>query len=723
MLLPAHPGRVSVAMILSMLCSLCACTPPAPTNAAANAAPPPVEGRIPTDYRKVDASSPAVPDWVMTTPDERDGQHFLVALSEFHASEQDARDTALKNARREYAQYTGVEVSDVDEVIRAMYGSSSDVFDPTVAGRSVTSQKTDAQVSRIKAKQWYSEKYRASKGGVEQGLVYKYWVLVSVPIDEYDRVQQWKKQKRDDQIAQRVKLEATAMFELERHLQTNREKIGEIQRSLEGGDPVASLALIKSEWDRLFEAESRFKALGSPYQEKTDKLQEAQRSVANLIGRVRSSVQIDCGRSATISATSKIRNYPLPAWLCAKTASGSQPLPNVPLTLSDPGGAVIARAVTDRNGRGEFLLNQLEPGRYRVGLDLDSGILSTLDKGIAKSLSIVENHIVVTPANNDFEAAIHNALTLLFSGPSQSQAGDYRVILGPVIYGPSRQGTELSLAVQRQLRMNLTRMNGLSVIEPRPRDANVITQAVTRGIAIQKNSGTTAATASPKLGSASFQAVIDGAEAALETSYALRGDEVQFDMTLREAGTDKILAAAAVPIPRTAIPDGVEILPAASTLPAPAPPPTVASPIRLQVTSHLGDGQTYREGETISYFVNTDRDAYILLIYEDAAHNLIQILPNRYSGAGFFRAGNLLQIPAPNDRFEFVITAPFGTEKVWAFAASRPFAQLPGNELENGLTLLNGTLNGIVQSLRRHGQSAGSSYGEAQAVISTVAKK
>lgn len=723
MLQPHRHAKTAVVLLATTLLGLPACAPSAPTAATAPAnTPPPIEGRTPTDYRKIDASAPAIPAWVLTIPDDSDNQHFLVALSEYHASEQDARDTALKNARREYAQYTGVEVSDVDEVIRAMYGVSSDVFDPTVAGRAKTTQKTDAQVSRIKAKQWYFEKYQASKGKVAQGQVFKYWVLVSVPVDEYDRVQAWRKQKRDDLTAAQQKRDDAAKSELAQQLQIYRDKLAEIQRNIDGGEPVLALAAIKAERDRLYETEKRFSANGSPYLEMIDKLQNAQRNVTSLVGQVRASLQIDCGRSGTISATSNARGYPVPAWACAKTPAGTRPLPNLPLTLMDQKGAVMARAITDRNGRGEFHLNQLEPGRYRVGLDLESGILATLDKGIAESLAVIENHVMVTQAENEFEAAIHNAVVLLFAGQNQSSDSDYRVILGPVTYGSSRQGTELSLEVQRQLRKDLTRMQGLSVIEPRPRDTNVVAQAVTRGIAIQKNTAQSTAATAPNLGAASFQAIIDGAEAALETTYDLRGDAIAFDLTLRQAGTDMVLSAAPVSIPRSAVPAGVEIFPAVA--PPPFPPATVptAATIRLQVTSHLGDGQTYREGDAISYFVNSDRDAYLLLIYEDAAHNLIQILPNRYSGEGFFRAGNLLQIPAPNDRFEFVITAPFGTEKVWAFASSRPFAPPAGDSLENGLVLLRGNLNGIVQSLRRTGQAAGNAYGEAQAVITTVAQ-
>lgn len=717
---------VFAATFLCLSLSSCSSAPPVNASDTSLSSPPSIEGRVPTEYSKLAASSAQAPDWILNVPDDRDGQHFLVTLSEYHASEQDARETAMKNARKEYAQYTGVEVSEVDEIIRAMYGQSSDVFDPTVAGRSKSTQTTDAQVSRIKAKQWYWEKYQASKGGKPQGQVFKSWVLVTVPVDEYERVQAWKRERqlKTEQSKKNRELEAAA--ELERQLRLHQERIAESSRMAAGGEAINALVMIKAEWDRLYAATNQFKSAGDHLNAKIPALEDAQRETIAQSVRIRNAIIIDSGRFSTINALTAAREYVVPAW--AWTKSGAKPLPltNVPLLLSSPSGEEKARALTDRNGRAEFRVSKLEPGRYRIGIDVAAGSLSTLDAGMASALKSVETHIVVSSAADEFEGAIHNALSQLFAGPSQSPLFAYRVTLGPVTYGTTRQGSELSLVVQRQLRQELTKLDGLTVMEPRPRDVNVMAQAVTRGIAIQKTANESKETA-PAIGSSAIQAIIDGAAAALETSYTVMGNVLVFDMTLREAGTDKILAASVVNVPRTSIPEGIEILPVTASLPPPPlPPPSPSAQsgpkIRLQITSHLGDGQTYREGDSISYFVSTDMDAYLLLIYADAGNNLIQILPNRYSGEGFFPAGKYLQIPGPRDRFEFTITAPFGLERVWAFASSRPFPRIKGAELENGLFLLQSDLNSIVKTLRQVAKEPGTAYGEAQATVTTVAK-
>lgn len=721
--LTPHCAVVAACFMLSLVA--CSSTPPQGNTADATfSSPPPVEGRVPTEYSKIAASAPQTPDWILNIPDDSAGQHFLVALSEYHASEQDARDTAMQNARKEYAQYTGVEVSEVDEIIRAMYGQSSDVFDPTVAGRSKSTQTTDAQVSRIKAKQWYWEKYQAVKSGKTQGQVFKSWVLVTVPIDEYDRVQAWKRERqlKSEQMKQSRELAAAA--ELDRHLQLHQVRIAEANTLAASAGTIDALVLLKAEWDRLYSAINQFKSSRELQSDKIIALEEAQREIIGYSTRVRNAIILDSGRFCTINALSATREYVVPAWAWAKSGTKPMPLANVPLIMHSPSGEVTARALTDRNGRAEFRAGRLVPGRYRIGIDLSGGALASLDKGMAASLQSIETHLTVSAAADEFEGAIHNALSQLFAGPSQTPLFAYRVILGPVTYGTTRQGSELSLVVQRQLRQELTRLDGLSVLEPRPRDVNVMAQAVTRGIAIQKTASETN-TPTPAIGSSAIQAIIDGAEAALETTYSIMGNVLVFDMTLREAGTDKVLAASVVNVPRTAIPQGVEILPA---LAPPALQPTVAPAtrpgptIRLQITSHLGDGQTYGEGDSISYFVSTDQDAYLLLIYADAANNLIQILPNRYSGNAFFPAGKYLQIPGSNDRFEFTITAPFGLERVWAFASSRPFPRLNGADLDNGLILLNGDLTSLMKTLRQVAKDPGVAYGEAQASVTTVAK-
>lgn len=726
------PGTIANRWLLpAFLLTLAACaikpTPP-PANVAIDprTSPPPVEGRIPTDYSKIDASHPQRPDWALNEPDDKDGLHFLVAMSEQHASEQAAREEAMKNARKAYAQYTGVEVAEVDELIRAMYGQASEVLDPTVAGRSKSSQITDAQVSRIKAKQWYWERYRASKAGISQGQTYKYWVLVSVPTDEYERVQRWKADKLAQRKLQEQQLDQRAEWELQELLKLHAARFQYLQEELKEGEPVEALTLVMPEWNRLDEGIKRFQGNGEPYRRRVPQLEAAQRETIDWINTIRTSFLFDTGRAAGYSAVSSAHGYTLPVWVLSKNAQ-STPVANLPLVLNDPSGTVVARAFSDHYGRAEFQLTRLAPGRYRIGIDPKGGILATLDQNLVGAFTTAESFLAVKTPLNEFEGAMHNVVLRLFAGPSHQPLVADRVTLGRVTYGDSRQGSELSIAIQRQFRQELVRIPGLTVIDPRPRDTQVVAQAVTRGIALaQADVGSDAAPPAPaplSIGSGAMQAMIDGADAALETSYTTLGGDILLDLTLREAGTDKILAAAAISIPLQSVPGALQVVP---TLAAPTPPPPVEpalETIHLQVASHLGDGQTYQDGDSVTWFVSADRDAYLLLIYEDVARNLIQLLPNRYSGNAPIKAGSFVQIPGKQDRFEFTITAPYGLERVRAFAATRPFPALPGAELENGLSLVQLGLDQVIATLRRHGQTPGVAYGEAETIITTVSKR
>jgi len=110
--------------------------------------------------------------------------------------------------------------------------------------------------------------------------------------------------------------------------------------------------------------------------------------------------------------------------------------------------------------------------------------------------------------------------------------------------------------------------------------------------------------------------------------------------------------------------------------------------ITITITTHLGDHQTFREGDEVSFLLNLDRDAYVLLIYETAAGDLVQIVPNRHEPQAFYPAGLFMPLPDRTAPFRFKIEAPFGEEKIWAFATDIPFPELEEKTMDKGLKLL-----------------------------------
>lgn len=681
-------------------------------------APPPIETQIPTEYKELAASSSQRPPWIDAAPDDSGEMHFLVGLSEHHLSERAAREDAMQHSREQYAQYTGVDISLVDKVIRTLHGSSSDVFDPTVSSSSQATHTTEAQVSRIKAKEWYWMKYRATKRGDFRGNVYKYWVLVTVPVDEYQRVQELKRKWEEEEALAESKLATHADQVIEKSLNQYNSALAAIKDAANTGNTILALNKIQAEWNRLYGDIQGFSDKGQPYTEKTDVLKQAQISLTGQIASIRSSLYIDTGRSGTVYILPAANETNCTAWVWARTTDAHKPVSGVPLVLTDQDQKIIARAISSPSGKADFLAAGLIPGQYQITIDSTSPTFSLLDKSIVDSISKVENRLFAGYATTDIKGAADIAIKKLFSGPALEPLPVKTVAVGPVTYSDSLQGSSFGHTLQQLFRQSLTSIDGLAVVDHKKRNAEAVAQAAnTRGIGL-----TTTSQKAPSMGSAAMQAVIDGAQAAVEATYTVYANEIWVNVSLKEAGTDILQGASSVVIDKRSVPSDLVLVPQVATKPASQETKYTGGSITLELTSHLGDGQTYMEGDTISYFVSMDRDAYLLLIYEDAQHNLIQILPNRYSGSGHYMAGRFIEVPGGKDPFEFVIEGPFGLESVWAFAASRPFPALSGAQLENGLILLNENLHSVLAKVRAHGKNADIAYGEKQATITTVPK-
>jgi len=143
--------------------------------------------------------------------------------------------------------------------------------------------------------------------------------------------------------------------------------------------------------------------------------------------------------------------------------------------------------------------------------------------------------------------------------------------------------------------------------------------------------------------------------------------------------------------------------------------------IALEVTSHLGDGQSFREGDNVAFLLSLDRDAYLLLVYQDAAGNLLKIFPDPSNPSGFMRAAQFLDFPFKGSSFQLRVTAPFGTESLWVFAASAPFPALEGKMQNDGAVILEKNVQRLLDKVRRHGRQSDMAYGEARAVLITQA--
>ncbi|MFV2060803.1 MAG: DUF4384 domain-containing protein [Gammaproteobacteria bacterium] len=133
--------------------------------------------------------------------------------------------------------------------------------------------------------------------------------------------------------------------------------------------------------------------------------------------------------------------------------------------------------------------------------------------------------------------------------------------------------------------------------------------------------------------------------------------------------------------------------------------------INIEITSHLGDKQSFFKDDVIKFLINLDVDAYITVVYQTAEGQLIQLLPNQKEKTTLYKAGLFISVPSDNVPYQFTIQAPYGNEKVWVFASDKPVKQLAGKILQNGLTVVSVTIPNIknqiqASSIKHFGQSS-----------------
>ena len=141
--------------------------------------------------------------------------------------------------------------------------------------------------------------------------------------------------------------------------------------------------------------------------------------------------------------------------------------------------------------------------------------------------------------------------------------------------------------------------------------------------------------------------------------------------------------------------------------------------IHVDVTTHLGDQQVFMEGDTLSFLISVDKDAYIWVIYEDAAGQFMQLLPNTHQQEHYYKSGWYITFPGEDAPFLFKVKAPFGLETLWVFASDVEGPEFEGEVLTNGLKKLK---ESIVAIKRKIEQNAHSAFGESKLLIQTRIK-
>lgn len=115
-------------------------------------------------------------------------------------------------------------------------------------------------------------------------------------------------------------------------------------------------------------------------------------------------------------------------------------------------------------------------------------------------------------------------------------------------------------------------------------------------------------------------------------------------------------------------------------------------------------GSTYAEGDTMVVYVLANRDSFVRLVYHDANGDNFEIFPNSCDRDTFVRKNTLKVIGGADSPVLFKVSGPpFGVERVWAYASTRPLVTLRGTSVGGECTFLHleGTLEKIVEDTRR----------------------
>ena len=141
--------------------------------------------------------------------------------------------------------------------------------------------------------------------------------------------------------------------------------------------------------------------------------------------------------------------------------------------------------------------------------------------------------------------------------------------------------------------------------------------------------------------------------------------------------------------------------------------------ITIDVTTHLGDVKRFIKGDEVSFLISLDRDAHVLLLYQNANKKIVQLLPNKSRQSYYLKAGSFIPVPEAGEKFIFKIEPPYGKEVLWVFAADTPFPDLPGTYRKDGLKKITQSIALIRKELMASSKKV---FGEASYGLTTSAR-
>lgn len=99
----------------------------------------------------------------------------------------------------------------------------------------------------------------------------------------------------------------------------------------------------------------------------------------------------------------------------------------------------------------------------------------------------------------------------------------------------------------------------------------------------------------------------------------------------------------------------------------------------------------YKDGEHIKIYLKGNRDFYARIVDVTSSGHIIQLLPNDYRSASFFRGGKTYYIPDEADRFDLQVSPPYGEDQIIVYASEVPLGDVEMESAGQGLKLYRGS--------------------------------
>ena len=138
----------------------------------------PVPPAAEPDEKLIWSSHKLRPGWTLHEPETVGDELAFVGLSGKYAIEREARDDAMRTAANNVVKYIGTLAQDKFQRLQTSYGLSTEIVDPTNVTRRFEEQLASAFVTRMRAKEWYIEKWQRKK---TKETYFAVFVLAKVP--------------------------------------------------------------------------------------------------------------------------------------------------------------------------------------------------------------------------------------------------------------------------------------------------------------------------------------------------------------------------------------------------------------------------------------------------------------------------------------------------------------------------------------------------------------